>query len=142
MPKLSQYFVKSSFLAFALGFTIAGLVLAAKGGVVSSLVWRWRAAHIVLLVNGWFLQLSMGVAYWIFPRIRNTNRGRTRFAWAAFLLFQAGLLLAVASLLVLWWSPAGDLLAYAVLVQVVAVALYAVHLWPRVRQPFVRSKQR
>jgi heme/copper-type cytochrome/quinol oxidase subunit 1 len=98
MPRLSQYFVKSSFICLAAAFTISGLILAAKGGLGSPVVWEWLPAHIALALNGWLIQLAMGVAYWIFPRILGADRGRPFWAWTAFFVFQGGILLVVISL--------------------------------------------
>jgi hypothetical protein len=140
MPRLSQYFVKSALLCLALGFTLGGLMLAAKAGAVSSIVWQWLPAHIVLLLSGWLVQLALGVAYWILPRIALSERGRTRWAWSAFAAFQVGVLLVVFSLLQIWWPPARQVLAPGVVLQALAVVLFVVHAWPRVRPAFVRSE--
>jgi hypothetical protein len=139
MPRLSQYFVKSSLIYFALGFTIGGLMLASKAGVVTPLVWAWLGAHHVLLVSGWLVQLAMGVAYWIFPRIELSQRGRTGVAWASFFILQIGLGLAVLSLLQVWWPDAWQLLAPGVMAQTLAVLLFVIHAWPRVKAAFVRT---
>src|SRR5215510_1648935 len=94
MPRLSQYFVKSALICLALGFTIGGLLLASKAtSAVSALVWLWFPAHIILLLNGWLVQLALGVAYWILPRVAGTDRGRIQWAWASFVMLQTGLIL-------------------------------------------------
>jgi hypothetical protein len=141
VPRLSQYFVKSSLICFLLGFILGGLILASKGGAVSPLAWAWLPAHHMLLINGWMVQLAMGVAYWIFPRILLSERGRPWAAWAAFAVLQIGLALTVLSLLQVWWPPASQLLAPGVALHAVAVLLYVVHLWPRVRAAFIRTAQ-
>jgi hypothetical protein len=139
MPRLSQYFVKSALICLAIGFTIGGLILASKATpVISGLVWLWFPAHIVLLLNGWLIQLAMGVSYWILPRIEGSNRGRIRWAWASFFALQTGLILVILSLLQMWWPPAAPLFAPGVLFQAIAVGLFVVHAWPRVRPAFAR----
>jgi hypothetical protein len=139
VPRLSQYFVKSSFICFLLGFTLGGLALASKAGSVTPMVWLWLPAHHVLLINGWMVQLAMGVAYWIFPRILLGDRGRPHIAWAAFVVLQVGLALTIASLLQVWWPPASQLFAPGVILQAVAVMLFIIHAWPRVRATFIRA---
>jgi hypothetical protein len=134
MPRLSQYFVKSALICLAVGFTIGGLILASKATpVISGLVWLWFPAHITLLLNGWLVQLAIGVAYWILPRMAGSDRGRIRWAWASFFTLQAGLILAAVSMLEMWWQPAKILFAPGVALQDVAMVLFIVHAWPRVR---------
>ena len=139
MPRLSQYFVKSALVCLAVGFTIGGLILASKATpVISGLVWLWFPGHIVLLLNGWLVQLGMGVAYWILPRVKGTDRGRDRWAWASFFALQTGLILIALSLLQMWWSPAAQFFAPGVLFQAVSIGLFVVHAWPRIRSASAR----
>lgn len=134
MPHLSTLFVKSALIYLALGFIIGGLILAAKAtSVVSGLVWAWLPIHIVLLLNGWLIQLAIGVAYWILPRVSGSDRGRGRLAWGAFWSLQVGLALVVTSLLRLWWSDAVALFAPGVVLQALAVVLFLGHAWPRIK---------
>ena len=134
MPRLSQYFVKSALLCLAVGFTVGGLILASKATpIISGLVWLWFPAHITLLLNGWLVQLAIGVAFWILPRMAGSDRGRIRWAWASFFALQTGLILATASMLEMWWQPIRVLFAPGVAFQAVAMLLFIVHAWPRVR---------
>jgi hypothetical protein len=141
MPRLSRYFVKSSFMCFLLGFTLGGLMLASKAGSVSPMAWLWLPAHHALLINGWMVQLAMGVAYWIFPRILLSDRGRPHMAWAAFVVLQIGLALTIGSLLQVWWPPASQLFAPGIVLHAAAVLLFVVHAWPRVRGAIIRVSQ-
>ncbi|MCB9452250.1 MAG: hypothetical protein H6672_12480 [Anaerolineaceae bacterium] len=138
MPRLSRYFVRSALVCLLIGFTLGGLILSVKAGVVSPLVWLWFPAHILLLLNGWLIQLALGVAYWIFPRIILTERGRTRWAWASFLAMQAGVGCVLVSLLQIWWGAASGFLGVGVLLQAAAMMLFAVHAWPRIRPAIIR----
>lgn len=134
MPRLSQYFVRSALICLALGFTAGGLILSSKAtSAVSALVWLWFPAHITLLMNGWLVQLAIGVAYWILPRIAGSDRGRIRWAWASFLALQTGLFLAIVSMLEIWWPPAKVAFAPGVLLQATAIPLFIIHAWPRIR---------
>jgi hypothetical protein len=140
MPRLSQYFVKSALLCLALGFSIGGLILASKAtAAVSPMVWVWFPAHIIILLDGWLVQLAIGVAYWILPRILGSDRGRTRWAWASFALLQTGLALVTASLLQVWWPPARYLVGVGAGLHALALLAFAVHAWPRVRAAVVRA---
>jgi hypothetical protein len=140
MPRLSTYFVKSALICLAVGFTIGGLILASKASsVVSGTVWLSFPAHIVILLNGWLIQLALGVAYWILPRIQGSERGRRRWAWAAFWAMQTGLGLTALSLLGMWWSGMNTLFTPGVMLQAAAVGLFIVHAWPRIRPAMVRN---
>jgi hypothetical protein len=141
MPRLSQYFIKSSFICFLVGFTLGGLILASKGGAVTPIVWVWMPAHHILLLDGWMVQLAMGVAYWIFPRLRLAERGSPRVAWASFGVLQIGLALTMLSLLQVWWPPMLPALALSVVFHALAIILFAVHAWPRIRAAFIRAAQ-
>jgi hypothetical protein len=139
MPTLSRYFVRLAFLCLALGFTIGGLILSAKGGVVDASVWAWLPIHVALLLNGWLVQLSLGVAYWILPRVHVGNRGRQTWAWSSLVVFQIGLLLALMSGGRLWFPVLESLFAPAMILQALGVALFAVHAWPRIRPAIART---
>lgn len=129
MPRLSIWFIRAALIYLALGFTFGALLLANKGFPISPTLWRLLPAHIELLLIGWTLQLTMGVAFWILPRIRAT-RGEVRPAWAAFALLNAGLLLVSlgAALSAPAWVPLTGRVA-----ELAAVAAFAVHAWPRVK---------
>lgn len=133
MPRLSRYFIRSSLVCLAAGFTLGGLILAAKGGAISPLVWGWFPAHMVLLLFGWLVQLSLGVAYWILPRNFGGDRGRPRWAWGSFAAFQIGLILTALSLASPWIGGLSWLLTAGLLLQTAGIALFAVHAWPRIR---------
>ncbi len=139
MPTLSRYFIRSALIYLGIGFTIGGLILSAKGGFVDARVWSWLPMHIVLLVDGWLIQLALGVAYWILPRIQLNERGRRSWAWAGFTILQLGLGLTLLTGVNLWLPAAQVLFAPAVILQVIGVVLFAVHVWPRIRPTFVRA---
>lgn len=141
MPRLSQYFVKSALICLLLGFVIGGLLLAVKAGLGDGRVWLWFSAHIALLLNGWLIQLTLGVAYWILPRILAGDRGRIRWAWASFFCLQAGLVLTVLSLAQIIWPDAQYALAPGAALQALAILLFAVHAWPRIRPTLIRAQQ-
>jgi hypothetical protein len=139
MPTLSRYFIRSALLCLALSFTLGGLILAAKGGAVDPQVWEWLPVHMAVLLNGWLVQLSLGVAYWILPRVYLRERGRRAWAWAGFAFFQAGLALTLLAAAGLWLPAAANFFAPSLILQVAGVALFAVHAWPRIRPTFVRT---
>jgi uncharacterized membrane-anchored protein len=139
MPTLSRYLIRSALLCLAVGFTLGGLILAAKGGAIDPQVWGWLPVHMTLLLNGWLVQLSLGVAYWILPRVNLRERGRRTWAWAGFAIFQVGLLLTLMAAASLWIPEAASLIAPSLILQTVGVVLFAIHAWPRIRPTFVRA---
>ena len=138
MPTLSRYFIRSSLLYMGIGFTFGGLILCAKSGYVDPRVWGWLPMHIVLLTGGWLVQLTLGVAYWILPRIQGSERGRRGWAWLGFAILQAGLALTLVTALNLWVPAVQGLFAPAVIVQLIGVAMVVVHAYPRIRPALAR----
>jgi hypothetical protein len=136
MPRLSRWFVRASLLYLLIGFTLGGLILSAKAGMVDSRVWLWLLPHADILIAGWMIQLAMGMAFWILPRIRVTGRGRTVLAWASFVLLNAGLILGAGLSMLAYWLPSIDWLPRAfpvgLLLQALALAVYVIYAWPRV----------
>src|ERR687898_1455118 len=73
MDPVSVRLVRASLLWLVAGFTLGALMLS------DALVpgdWRlWFApTHGHILFVGWFLQFAVGVAYWLLPRRRSTER--------------------------------------------------------------------
>lgn len=139
MPLLSRIMIRASFICLIIGFLLGGLILSAKGGVVDARVWAWLHIHIILLLNGWLLQLSLGVAYWITPRIHLGERGRRSFAWSGYALFTLGIIILLFSLVRFWWSDAAQLTAPSIMLQIMGIGLFVFHLYPRIRPAMVRA---
>ncbi len=130
MPKLSLWFLRLAMIDLLLGFTFGALILMAKAFPAWNWAWALFPLHIELLLYGWTLQLAMGVAFWILPRFsRAPKRGNVRLAWAALVLINAGLLLAVVGAL-LAWNETGRWVA---VLEAAAALTFALHAWPRVK---------
>lgn len=130
MPRLSQWYVRASFVYLLLGFTFGALLLAHKGQPLHPALWGWLPAHIEWLLTGWVAQLILGVAFWIAPRFWTTpRRGNTTGAYVAFFLLNAGIWL-VAMGPVLEWGPLVALAGR--LLEVAAVGAFATAIWPRI----------
>jgi hypothetical protein len=133
MPSVSVWFIRSALLYLLAGYSIGALLLTAKGvGVPAPLVvWRWLPVHFELLLVGWLVQLVMGVAYWIFPRIGMTPqaRGREGLAWLALALLNGGLWLDCFGTLrqESFFSVAGRI------AEVLSAACLAATIWARTR---------
>jgi hypothetical protein len=130
MPRLSQWYVRASFLYLLLGFTFGALLLAHKGQPLHPALWAWLPAHIEWLLFGWVVQLTLGVAFWIMPRFWVApRRGNTTGATVAIVLLNTGIwLVALGPVLRL---PAWSLIAGRVF-ETMAVVAFAHAIWPRV----------
>jgi hypothetical protein len=130
MPLLSCIAIRTALLALLVGAAVGAWTLAAPA-FGRQPPWALLPLHVELLLFGWLVQLTMGVAYWILPRTpgRPKERGRVPFAIAALLLLNAGLLLA-------GLGPTfgvGAMLVLGRTLELLAVLCFALHAWPRVR---------
>jgi len=71
----------------------------------------------------------MGVAFWILPRFQ-ASRGDVRPAWAALVLINLGIGLVALSLVV---DLGGWNVVVGRLAELIAVAAFALHAWPRIK---------
>ncbi|NIR45320.1 MAG: hypothetical protein GWN99_12955 [Gemmatimonadetes bacterium] len=133
MPRLSRWFVRAALLHMTVGFIIGALLLVDKGLNLESGAWRTLPAHVEMLVLGWIVQLTMGVAFWILPRFpEGPKRGNVAAAWLAFVALNAGVLSVVAG------TTLGPMPGYVLAgrsAEAIAAAAFVVHAWPRVK-PF------
>lgn len=131
MPRASIWFIRAALAYLLAGFTLGAMLLAAKGLPLPLGVWRWLPVHFELLLVGWFVQLVMGVAYWIFPRFGMTRaaRGREGLAWLALALLNGGIW---AVCLAVLYGPA-TLAVIGRSMEVLAAATMALNVWARTR---------
>jgi hypothetical protein len=130
MPRLSVWFIRFSFIHLFLGSTFGALLLANKGFPFAPWTWNLLPAHMDSLLLGWMAQLAMGVAFWIFPRFgTGTPRGNVKFAWLAFMLLNAGIVMVAIQPFVggSWLSPVGRVL------EACSILLFAAVSWKRVK---------
>lgn len=124
MPPLTRWFIKTSFVYFALSLLV-GLVLAAQASwsfLPSTAAFFPTYFH--LLAEGWISMLIIGVVYWMFPKYSlDRPRRSERVAWASYILFNAGLLLRLIS------EPANTLEAPPVAVWAILLTLAALLQW-------------
>jgi hypothetical protein len=130
MPRLSVWYVRTSFLHLVLGLTFGALMLTAKGAPGWGWAWAFFPVHIELIAYGWMLQFALGIAFWALPRYKEPpKRGDERPVWLAWALINLGV---IAIALAPWMG--GDWLRIAGgLAEALAVLLFALHAWPRVK---------
>lgn len=131
MPRVSVWLIRAALLYLWAGFTLGALLLANKGTGFAPDVWRWLPVHLELLLVGWFVQLVMGVAYWIFPRFGMTPaaRGREALAWAAFGLLNVGVCLVCLGTL----DAGSQFTLVGRLCETLAAGFMAANIWARTR---------
>ena len=130
MPRLSVWFVRSSFLHLILGVTFGALMLTAKAEPAWGWAWTLFQSHIEVIAYGWMLQFVMGIAFWALPRYKNPpKRGDERPIWMAWVLINVGVWLIALSP----WLGGSWARTVGVGCELLAVTLFAVHAWPRVK---------
>ena len=133
MPRFSQWTIRLSFGYLLLGFTVGGLLLIHKGVPFYAPLWGWLPAHMEFLLVGWIVQFVLGVAFWIFPRLRpGPRRGNVPLAVASIVMLNAGIWLVVGG--TTWRGPAALLITGRFL-QVAAAVTFMAAQWARV-MPF------
>lgn len=129
--------IRASLLWLLAGAGVGGLMLADRSLRGDWVAW-FLPTHAHMLLVGWLVQFALAVAFWLFPRKRTPARPLgydERAAMAAAGALNLGLLtrsvvepLARGGLV--GGDPAGSL-ALAAALQVSAIALFVVQLWPR-----------
>lgn len=130
MPRLTVYFVRSSFLFLVAGFTLGAMLLVYKVAPLHPFLWWVRSSHIDFLLFGWTLQLAMGVAFWILPRSGGGYRPRAFLAWWAFFLLNVGVLAAGIGT---WFPLSPSVHLAGRIAEFSAVGLFMMHAVPRIK---------
>lgn len=146
MPRLSCWFIRSALVYLGVGVLAGGLILSAKG-YPAALGWSWLLlpAHIEVLIVGWLIQLTLGMAYWILPRLDGAgNRGRLVLAWASLVMLNLGVAGTTTLLLIRAFFPhigVDLLLLPTALLHPLALAAFVGHAWPRVRPGIASTRK-
>ena len=134
MPVPSRWMIRAALVHLLLGFSAGALLLAAKGVGGAPALWSLRPLHVEWLLVGWTAQLTMGVAYWIFPRValRRDVSGSAAPVWFTFAALNAGVWLAALGAI----EPRalnGAVVLGGRLLEVAAAAAFVAAMWRRVR---------
>ena len=134
MPLASRWMIRTALVHLLLGFTAGAALLAAKGVGGAPALWALRPLHVEWLLVGWTAQLTMGVAYWIFPRValRRDVTGSAAPVWFTFAALNAGLWLAGLGAI----EPRvlnGAVVLGGRLLEVAAAGAFVTAMWRRVR---------
>jgi hypothetical protein len=126
----------------ALAYVLIGMLLSALWLIqivqpIHRLVGHLQPTALHLIVVGWLTQLIFGVAIWMFPPwSKEQPRGPSALGWSCYGLLNTGLLLRLLAEPLNSYRPTptlGWLLALSAALQVVAVWLFVLLVWSRVR---------
>lgn len=138
MPKLTRWFIKTSFV-YLIAALIVGLLMAA--GSVFDLpfsVSGLNAVYFQLFMTGWITQLIFGVANWMFPVYsREAPRRSPTLGWMTYGFLNTGLILRLASEPLAFSGDAriwGLLLGSGSILQWLAALTFVVNTWNRVKR--------
>lgn len=130
MPRLSVWFVRCSLVYLLLGLTLGALMLANKGIPFAPRAWNLLGPHIEFLLLGWMLQMAMGVAFWILPRLGSGSpRGKEILIYSAFVLLNLGIWIGALRLYLepSWLTVTGRILEAS------SVLLFVLGSWRRIK---------
>lgn len=137
MHTQARYFIRTALAYLLAAFLVGGLVLINQGLSLDSRIGALLPVFYHLLMVGWATQLICGVALWMFPPLsRERPRGDERLGWYTYVALNAGLLLRVVFEPLHAWLGArwlGWPLALAALLQALAIWVFVVAIWPRVK---------
>lgn len=126
----SRLLIKSSLICFVMGAFLGALLLVNKAFNIESAVWGLLPVHIELMIFGWIIQFTLGVAYWILPRfLEGEARGNSIFAYLMVFAFNAGIWLQIAATL---FQIDYSLDVAARICQLMAVVLFISLHWKRI----------
>ncbi len=95
------------------------------------ILWQLLPTHIEMLVIGWLVQLTFGVAYWILPRWQSGRR-RSSLAVSAYFLLNVGILVNGCAH---WFNGMSSINLIGRATELMAVLAFTLHAWPRVKPP-------
>jgi heme/copper-type cytochrome/quinol oxidase subunit 1 len=135
MPFVPRLFIRTAFAWFAVGFVWAAAITLIKVADRTELRHAFITAHAHILLVGFFTNVVMGVAFWMFPRPPDRRMNET-LATVAYVLLNLGLLMRI----VFEWAQEeyqyqvyGFLLGTSGVLQALGGLVFACVIWPRVR---------
>lgn len=121
--------IRLSLIYLFIGLSIGVLLLINKAWLIHPALWFLLPAHIELMIFGWIIQFTLGVAYWILPRVLETKgRGNVKVAWLMLISLNAGMLLVISAGIL----PGLKLALTGRILETVSVVLFIVLHWKRV----------
>lgn len=135
----ARYFIRTALIQLLAAFLVGAALLINQGLALGSWVGVLQPTFYHLLMVGWVTQLICGVALWMFPVLgREQPRGPPWMGWATYTGLNGGLLLRVVAEPLHTLAPArwtGALLVLSAILQVGAIWIFVLAIWPRVKGP-------
>ncbi|MGN8226799.1 hypothetical protein [Gracilimonas sp. BCB1] len=92
----SRLLIKSSLLYLLAGTLLGTLLLINKVFLIHPTIWVLLPIHIELMIFGWVIQFTLGVAYWMLPRyLKGEARDNQLLAYSMVGAFNLGIWLMV-----------------------------------------------
>jgi heme/copper-type cytochrome/quinol oxidase subunit 1 len=138
MPTVIRRYIKTSFVFLLLGVALGAHITVEVNVRGRGVPWPLVTAHVHLLLVGFMLMLVFGVATWMFPRPgRDDARYRPGLASVVYWVLTAATVTRVVGELAAGLAGARGswLAAVGGLGQTVAVLLFVLNMWSRVRMP-------
>ncbi len=130
MPALSVRFIRAALRYLAIGFTVGAVLLTNEAFVIDPSARKLLPVHEEMLLIGWFVQLALGVAYWILPRLPGRQpRGNETLVRLAFWLINGGIVLVILEPV----TSITALLLTGRMVEIAGVLAFISAAWPRVK---------
>lgn len=129
MTIITRIMIRLSLIYLLIGLSIGTVLLINKAWLIHPALWFLLPAHIEMMIFGWIIQFTLGVAYWILPRVLETKgRGNVKLAWVMLLSLNAGIILVIAS----GFLRGFNLALIGRIFETVSVGLFIVLHWNRV----------
>ena len=143
MPPIARNFVKAAFVYFIVAFLLGALMMLDRWLNLGRWLKTVYLSQLHLLVVGWITQLAIGVAYWIFPRLRSRGevspsqpRGSDALAWFVLVSLNVGLLMRFLFEPFYFMGPEpwlAALIALSGILQAAAAVGFGLLIWARIR---------
>jgi hypothetical protein len=132
VPLLSRWFLRTAIAWLVAGLAI-GILVSLPSLAGTGIAAGFAPVEVHALVVGWATQMIFGVAHWMCPRPGpGRSFGNPVLGWSSWAMLNAGLILrAVAEPLNTLHGGQVLLLTASALLQLAAIVLFTVHIWPR-----------
>lgn len=130
MPAASRWMIRLSLVYLMVGLLLGGIMLVHKAVGLSPSVWMLLPVHIEVTIFGWIIQLTLGTAYWMLPRlIEGPSRGKPSLVVAMVISLNLGILLVLCDVVLTVGVP---LRLPGRVLELVAVGLFVYLHWNRI----------
>lgn len=138
MPTLTRIFIKTGMIYFLLAMVVGVALAAPTLFSLPTAVAALRPVYFHLFMVGWVLQLIIGIAYWMFPKLsKERPRGSEALGWLVYACLNIGLAFRAIGEVLVALRPGPDIgwtLALAAVLQLIGGWGFIVNTWLRVKE--------